>query len=310
MEQEIQNYLAKDQQYLDRIASALSQVKEKGGEYDAFCRQRASLGFWQKIKTFWQFRRDIAVIRSALKGCNSNLRNLHRERESLKEALIARVVKQAIDGSQTLERITQAQDRLDAASRLHESNKRLVDMGQKALREISEASSSVSSAQSMEVLDLVTDNKGISVMSSMSNSSASSEINDAKRAVKAFANALGEHRDIVGSLHHSMATEFIDLGMDFAGLNDGFDFGSVFSLFSLSSASSSLDKVESRVESLMPDLKRSASNSAAEYARVNEEFFGLKQQVCSQWRELLVASGVDVSVKLFESSVDRYRVGN
>nr|WP_254155545.1 hypothetical protein [Salmonella enterica] len=310
MEQEIQNYLANDQQYLDRIASALSQVKEKGGEYDAFCRQRASLGFWQKIKTFWQFRRDIAVIRSALKGCNSNLRNLHRERESLKEALIARVVKQAIDGSQILERITQAQDRLDAASRLHESNKRLVDMGQKALREISEASSSVSSAQSMEVLDLVTDNKGISVMSSMSNSSASSEINDAKRAVKAFANALGEHRDIVGSLHHSMATEFIDLGMDFAGLNDGFDFGSVFSLFSLSSASSSLDKVESRVESLMPDLKRAASNSATEYARVNEEFFGLKQQVCSQWRELLVASGVDVSVKLFESSVDRYRVGN
>ncbi len=56
-----------------------------------------------------------------------------------------------------------------------------------------------------------------------------------------------------------MATEFIDLGMDFAGLNDGFDFGSVFSLFSLSSASSSLDKVESRVESLMPDLRRAAS---------------------------------------------------
>lgn len=50
-----------------------------------------------------------------------------------------------------------------------------------------------------EVLDLVTDNKGISVMSSMSNSSASSEIDDAKRAVKAFANALGDHRDIVGS---------------------------------------------------------------------------------------------------------------
>ena len=28
MEEEIQNYLANDQQYLDRIASALSQVKE------------------------------------------------------------------------------------------------------------------------------------------------------------------------------------------------------------------------------------------------------------------------------------------
>ncbi|WP_394346982.1 hypothetical protein [Photorhabdus khanii] len=128
--------------------------------------------------------------------------------------------------------------------------------------------------------------------------------------MKAFANALGDHRDIVSSLHHSMATEFIDMGMDFAGLNDGFDFGSVFSLFSLSSASSSLDKVESRVESLMPDLKRAASNSAAEYARVNEEFFGLKQQACRQVHELLVTNGVDVSVKRFESAVDSYRVGN
>ncbi|HGG8852766.1 TPA: hypothetical protein ACJJ1B_003844 [Enterobacter roggenkampii] len=268
MEQAIQSYLADDRQYQDRITAALSQVEEKGAEYEALCQQRAQLGIWQKIITFWQFRRDIAVIRSALKGHNSDLRYLRRGRDQLKEGLVSRAVKQAIDGSQILERITQAQDRLDAASRLHESNKRLVDMGQKALREISEASSSVSSAQTMEVLDLVTDNKGISVMSSMSNSSASSEIDDAKRAVKAFANALGDHRDIVGSLHHSMATEFIDLGMDFAGLNDGFDFGSVFSLFSLSSASSSLDKVESRVESLMPDLRRAASNSAAEYARV------------------------------------------
>lgn len=106
-----------------------------------------------------------------------------------------------------------------------------------------------------------------------------------------------------------MATEFIDLGMDFAGLNDGFDFGSVFSLFSLSSASSSLDKVESRVESLMPDLRRAASNSAAEYARVNEEFFGLKQQACCQVRELLVTNGIDVSVKRVESAVNSYRVG-
>lgn len=74
-------------------------------------------------------------------------------------------------------------------------------------------------------------------------------------------------------------------------------------------ASSSLDKVESRVESLMPDLRRAASNSAAEYARVNEEFFGLKQQACCQVHELLVTNGIDVSVKRVESAVNSYRVG-
>lgn len=72
---------------------------------------------------------------------------------------------------------------------------------------------------------------------------------------------------------------------------------------------SSLDKVESRVESLMPDLRRAASNSAAEYARVNEEFFGLKQQACCQVHELLVTNGIDVSVKRVESAVNSYRVG-
>lgn len=130
MEQAIQSYLADDRQYQDRITAALSQVEER-------CRVRSSLptacsvGDLAKIITFWQFRRDIAVIRSALKGHNSDLRYLRRGRDQLKEGLVSRAVKQAIDGSQILERITQAQDRLDAASRLHESNKRLVDMGQK-----------------------------------------------------------------------------------------------------------------------------------------------------------------------------------
>ncbi|EAP4202270.1 MULTISPECIES: hypothetical protein [Gammaproteobacteria] len=310
MEKAIQRYLADDRQYQDRVAVAIGLVEEKGAEYEALCQQRAQLGSWQKIITFRQFRRHIAAIRSALKGHNSDLRYLRRGRGQLKDELVSRVVKQAIDGSQFLDRIIHAQERLDAASRLHKSNTRLVDMGQKALNEIREASSSVSSAQTMEVLDLVTDNKGISVMSSMSSSSASSEIDDAKRAVKAFSSALGEHRDIVGSLPHSMSTEFIDLGMDFAGLNDGFDLGSVFSLFSLSSASSSLDKVESCVELLMPTLKRAASNSEAEYARANEEFFGLKRQACIQVYELLLTNDVEVSVKHFESAVDSYRVGN
>ncbi|WP_420883236.1 hypothetical protein [Xenorhabdus indica] len=58
------------------------------------------------------------------------------------------------------------------------------------------------------------------------------------------------------------------------------------------------------------DLVTDMSNSAGEYARVSEEFFGLKQQVCHQGHELLVESGVDVSVKRFESAVERYRVGN
>ncbi|MFP8701742.1 hypothetical protein ACLH00_24875, partial [Enterobacter asburiae] len=59
MEQAIQSYLADDRQYQDRITAALSQVEEKGAEYEALCQQRAQLGIWQKIITFWQFRRDI-----------------------------------------------------------------------------------------------------------------------------------------------------------------------------------------------------------------------------------------------------------
>ncbi|WP_369793178.1 hypothetical protein [Xenorhabdus sp. NBAII XenSa04] len=108
MEQAIQSYLADDRQYQDRIAAALSQVETKGAEYEALCQQRAQLGLWQKIRSFWQFRRDIAIIRSALKGHNSDLRYLRRGRDQLKEELVSRVVKEAIDGSHILDRITQA----------------------------------------------------------------------------------------------------------------------------------------------------------------------------------------------------------
>ncbi|WP_407253784.1 hypothetical protein [Escherichia coli] len=52
MEQAIQSYLADDRQYQDRITAALSQVEEKGAEYEALCQQRAQLGIWQKIITF------------------------------------------------------------------------------------------------------------------------------------------------------------------------------------------------------------------------------------------------------------------
>lgn len=310
MEQDIQTYLAEDKIFQDSIEAVLDQVQVKGAEYETLNQQRSQLNIWQRLKTFKQFRRDNASILSVLKENKGTLRSLRNSRDQLRTELVARVIRKSIANSDMLNTISHIQEKLDATSRLNESNKRLVDMGMKALREISEASSSVSSAQTMEVLDLATKNKGISVMSSLSNSAASSEIDDVKRAVKAFEKALGDHRDLIGSLQHSFATEFIDLGMDFIALNDAFDFGSVFSLFSLSSASSALDVLDSRVKTLMPDLNRAASNSADEYTRVKEEYFEVKLQACRPGYDLLIANGVDVSPKRYDSAIESYRIFN
>uniref|UniRef100_UPI0036DC3847 hypothetical protein n=1 Tax=Photorhabdus sp. RM322S TaxID=3342825 RepID=UPI0036DC3847 len=57
MEQEIQSYLSDDRQYQDRIVAALSQVEEKGAEYEELCQQRAQLGSDKKSERSGSFAR-------------------------------------------------------------------------------------------------------------------------------------------------------------------------------------------------------------------------------------------------------------
>lgn len=115
---------------------------------------------------------------------------------------------------------------------------------QNVLSEINEAQSAVSSAQTMEVVDMFSKNKGISVLSSISNSSASGEIRDINPAISRLKDQLQKLSESQPQLAKEIeVSDTLDLITDLA-FDFSFDFMSVFSYMKLSSAGSDLDSLE------------------------------------------------------------------
>lgn len=310
MEECIRAYLVSDRAYQDKIAAISGEVEQKGAAYTALCHHIEQAGFWMRLKTYLLNSRDMASIRTALESCNSSLHHQQNGREQLKTDLLSLVVQKAVNEHPMAGDLVHVQTQLDAATRLEKSHQHLADLGEKALRDIGRASSSVSSAQTMETLDLFTKDKGISMLSSMSNNSANGDIDQAKRSVRRFVDAIGEHRGLASSLHHSMTAELLDLGMDLSGLNDGFDIGSALSLVHLASASSSLESVEYQLKEIVPALNQAASGSAAECRHISERFLDMKRQACQPTYEMLVGRGVNISQKQYQSAVMACRIQN
>lgn len=145
-----------------------------------------------------------------------------------------------------------------------------LNLYQQVRREIDEAQSAISSAESMEVVDLFTKSKLVSVASSMSNSSAQGEIDDIKPAL----NRLKSHLEKLQLQEQATVQEIKISGVETLDLigdlffDFSFDFGSVFSLFSLGSTSSSLDKLESNLRPLRNQLDKAVS----EHQNVQDTF--------------------------------------
>jgi hypothetical protein len=116
---------------------------------------------------------------------------------------------------------------------------------------IEEAASDVDSAQGMETLDLFTDNKGISILSTMENSSASDSIEAVKEyspkfkeAVEKFKNYLNENK--IDDPKISEIGDILDLYFDMF-FDGGFDFTSLFSLSALNDAEDDIEKLQEKV---------------------------------------------------------------
>jgi len=108
------------------------------------------------------------------------------------------------------------------------------------LSSISSARSAISNAELAETMDLLSKNKGISLMSSVSSSGANSSIKKVKREVVNLSNMINELKDFQNSITN--VDDTFDLMIDLF-FDTGFDFFSVFNLFSLGNAKSSLSKV-------------------------------------------------------------------
>lgn len=255
-------------------------------------RKRGQLGWWQKLKTLRSHRRQLAEM---VERQSSAERDFEKQLTTLKQQqrqALTKLLGETIDAGSAKADLLAIQHSYETVSSLADSHRKTVDAGNRVLREIDEAQSAVSSAQTTEVFDMMSSNKGISALSTMSSMSASSEVDDVKRAMKRFTKALEEHQATVEGLGHDLSLEYLDFGFDLLGLNDGFDFGSALSLMSLSSTGSDLDKAEREVKKVLSPLQKAHKALAEERDKELRRFTDAKSKEFGQVRKAVKSAGV------------------
>ena len=130
----------------------------------------------------------------------------------------------------------------------------------RVVREINEAQSAISEAETMETLDMVSSNKGLSVLSSLSTSEANSEIQDIKPVLEDFKQSLKklESKELEQDLPE--VDDSFDLVFDFV-FDGGFDFFSMLNLFSLGEADSDLEELKDKISPVGSNLRKSESRA-------------------------------------------------
>jgi hypothetical protein len=163
------------------------------------------------------------------------------EIEDLNARVTEEVVTWLVQNDQTVGQVVEAKQRLA----------KMLKATRGCLSCVNDAQSSVSSAQTYETLDMVSDNQGLSALSYMQTSSANDHIEEVNAAVARLNRLLREEGQAVqGEL--AGVSDLLDLVADQFG--NGFDFSSLMNLSSLSSASSSLEDIETRVRQVHDGL--------------------------------------------------------
>lgn len=265
---------------------------------------RSLLPLWNKITTFFKHSKRLNSLNESLIEKRHQSRKLTRELEKLKRALLFDFITSSIKDSHLRTEIDELKQSYKVASRLEASAKNTLSLAKSALNEISEAESAVSSAQSYELIDMATNNKGLSLISTLSTSSANAEMSDAANAIKRFTDALAEHRDLSDNLRHSMVWEWTDLIFDLTVENTGFDFTSVISYFALSSASSNLNAAARQIKKTLTVLGSQHSNYSAAKSSVEKRLRDHIKTASQTSLDLLLSAGVEVTESELSDSIN------
>lgn len=200
---------------LEAIREASSIREEGRGAIDRFSRGRMGMGWISRLV-------DSFVVSPDERVRDVAARRIDVAQERLDALLVPWTLTRA---EALLAERPEAAARADAAHRAHvphririEAAERLLMFGREAESDLRHAISSLDSARSMEMLDAVSSNKAISIMSTSSTSSAASAVRQAQQSVQrlaAEAGAMSHALPHISDTFDFILDMTIDLPLDF-----------------------------------------------------------------------------------------------
>ena len=131
-----------------------------------------------------------------------------------------------------------------------------------ALGQIQSAINSISSAETMETMDMVSNNKGISIMSTSGNQSAAASVRNANNYIGKFNEQLKISESTIKQIHHDSNIEIVDFVFDIFFDNGILDtVGSLMSLTALGNTKRELQKSYQVISKIVNNLDIQCKNS-------------------------------------------------
>lgn len=219
-----------------------------------FTAEYKAINFFKRLFSFAK-RKQLKELKAFIAEKETLSIQYSKEIVSEKQSLYDHYTNQLIMSNQ--ENNTKYEDinkRVQLATDLYNTINKTKKAGDYVLKEISEARSAISSAKSMETLDMFTKNKGISMMSSMSTSTARSEVNDVMPAINQFKKELEYTRLKVNEVQLDSSWTTLDFIFDMS--DNGFmdTFSSFMVLNSLGNTDGQLYNVAMKVEEIMKTI--------------------------------------------------------
>ena len=304
MERVIQTYksqASETQRKLHENHKAISRLVRKK---NLLIENHNAKSFWDKFLSAFSYYKQSNSVEEELYVKKHEQMRLNKEQSAQKRTFLNAYIPQSIKDQTLLNGLQQLKSAYNVASKLSASAKHTFDLANIALREIDDADSAVSNAQVFELADMVTSSKGTSLISTVITSSASSEIDDASRAIEKLKNALGAHHKLASNINSPMSLEYVDLAIDLSGLDLGLDLTSVMSFFSLSSTSSDLSSASMQIKKILPNLKSHLASATQASDAISLQLKTFLKEAYKPALDELLSVGIEVTESEFKSMID------
>ena len=188
-------------------------------------------------------------------------------------------------GTAVVQPAVQAKAVLDRAALRAQRFSGLLDQAQGAVRALNEAADSCSTAHTMETIDFASSNKGISAMSMVYTSDASSDVGAARRKLASLRDSLSSLPADQGL--SSAPNDLADFAVDVLAPDIGFDALSLLNMFALSDTEASCRAAIKGVEPVVERLEKIAASAQSSQVAAQAEFDRLMDEPRRNARSML-----------------------
>lgn len=287
----ISEYKSKKYSNNDGITNAKNSLVKVSLELSDKKNELKNYSFWKRLFSF-SLKSEIEQLEFDQDDLSGKIMSLQNNNKDLYSKLFDKLLLDLTMQKHSVAYIS-IDEKIKEIKNLHNEMSKLKSSGDKCIREIEEAIAAVDSAETTEMLDMVSSNSGLKLLSTMNNSTAHSEVDEANAALKRFVKDIEnfKNKEVCNIEHLNKDNLFTKLDFDIT-LDFLFDFYSIFTLFALSDAKSELSSTLNKIKPVVKQIQESVNKVMSNITILENEKNSLLNQQKEEVKSILLNAGV------------------